>query len=214
MQNSKILIHTKSKTYPIYIGDNVLKSSGIFIKKNIPHVRKISIIADKKIKPVLFKKLNKSLNNYKVKIYKINSNENSKSFKIAKKLVENLLKDNLNRSDCVIALGGGIVGDLAAFVASITKRGINFINIPTTLLAQVDASIGGKTAINSNLGKNLIGTFYQPNFVIIDLSFLKSLPNRQMVCGYGEILKHSLIADKKFFLWLKKKCKKNNKFRE
>ena len=127
-----------------------------------------------------------------------------KSFKIANTLIERLLNDNLNRSDCIIAFGGGIIGDLSAFVSNLTKRGIKFINIPTTLLAQVDASIGGKTAINSKQGKNLIGTFYQPDFILSDLALLKSLPKREMVSGYAEILKHSLILDKKFFLWLYK----------
>ena len=93
---------------------------------------------------------------------------------------------------------------MAGFVASIFKRGINFINVPTTLLAQVDAAIGGKTGINSNYGKNLIGAFYQPKLVISDTSFLKSLPNKEIICGYAEILKHSIIKDKIFFNWLRK----------
>ena len=115
----------------------------------------------------------------------------------------------------IIGIGGGIVGDIVGFVASIYKRGINFINIPTTLLAQVDSAIGGKTGVNSKHGKNLIGSFYQPKLVIIDTSFLKSLPKKEMICGYAEILKHSIIKDKKFFKWLKKNTKhillKNNK---
>ena len=98
----------------------------------------------------------------------------------------------------MISIGGGITGDISGFAASIFKRGIQFVNIPTTLLAQVDSSIGGKTGINSKFGKNLIGAFYQPNLVISDIDFLQSLPKRELVCGYGEILKHSLIADKKF----------------
>jgi 3-dehydroquinate synthase/shikimate kinase/3-dehydroquinate synthase len=100
------------------------------------------------------------------------------------------------------------LGDLSAFVASITKRGLKFINIPTTLLAQVDSAIGGKTAINSKHGKNLVGTFYQPDFVISDIATLNSLPKKEMICGYGEILKHSLIADKKFFFWLSNNAKR------
>ena len=107
----------------------------------------------------------------------------------------------------MIGFGGGITGDVASFVASIYKRGINFINIPTTLLAQVDSAIGGKTGVNSNFGKNLIGSFYQPRLVIIDTIFLKSLPKKEMVCGYAEILKHSIIKDKLFFDWLKENTK-------
>ncbi len=105
-------------------------------------------------------------------------------------------------------MGGGVLGDLSAFISNLTKRGLKFINIPTTLLAQVDASIGGKTGINSKRGKNLIGTYYQPDFILSDISLLKSLPQREMISGYGEILKHSLILDKKFFLWLSKNGKK------
>ena len=104
----------------------------------------------------------------------------------------------------MITLGGGILGDISAFSASIVKRGIKFINIPTTLLSQVDSSIGGKTGINSEFGKNLIGTFYQPDLVIADIDTIKSLPKREIICGYAEILKHSLILNKKFFIWLNK----------
>ena len=103
----------------------------------------------------------------------------------------------------MIAFGGGIIGDFSAFAASIIKRGINFINIPTTLLAQVDSSIGGKTGVNSKFGKNLIGSLYQPKLVLSDVSLLQSLPKREIICGYAEILKHSIIKDKKFFNWLK-----------
>ena len=115
-----------------------------------------------------------------------------------------LLFNNFNRSDLIISIGGGITGDFSGFVASIFKRGINFINIPSTLLAQVDSAIGGKTGVNSLFGKNLIGSFYQPKLVISDTNFLNSLPKKEMVCGYAEILKHSLIKDKNFFNWLKK----------
>jgi len=115
-----------------------------------------------------------------------------------------LLNKNFNRNDCVISIGGGITGDISGFAASIFKRGLKFINIPTTLLSQVDSSIGGKTGINNKHGKNLIGTFYQPSLVISDIIFLKSLPKREIICGYGEILKHAIISDKKFFSFLDK----------
>ncbi len=97
-------------------------------------------------------------------------------------------------------MGGGILGDLSAFISNLTKRGLKLVNIPTTLLAQVDASIGGKTGINSNQGKNLIGTYYQPDFILSDVSILKSLPQREIISGYGEILKHSLIWIRSFFM--------------
>ena len=208
MKKTKLIVKTKSKTYPIYFGNDVLNKTGLIIKKNLPGVKKICIISDNKLPKLLLDKLTKSLKKYELKIYKLSTSERIKSLRVANKIVEQLLKDNFNRSDCVIALGGGILGDLSAFISSLTKRGLKFINIPTTLLAQADASIGGKTGINSNQGKNLIGTFYQPDIIISDISILKSLPEREIVAGYGEILKHSLILDKRFFLWLFKNGEK------
>ena len=208
MKNTKIIVKTKSKTYSIYFGNNIISATGSLIKKNLPNVKKICIISDNKLPNFLLKKLIKSLNKYKLKIYKLSANEKTKSLRVANKIIEQLLNDNFNKSDCVIAFGGGVIGDLSAFVSNLTKRGLNFINIPSTLLAQVDASIGGKTGINSNLGKNLIGTFYQPDFILSDVSVLKSLPQREMISGYGEILKHSLILDRNFFFWLSKNGKK------
>ena len=208
MKNTKFIVKTKSKSYPIYFGNNILNATGKLIRKNLPDVNKICIISDNKLPKLLLKRLTKSLKKYDLTIYKLSVSEKTKSLKIANKIIEQLLKDNFNRSDCIIALGGGVLGDLSAFISNLTKRGLKFVNIPTTLLAQVDASIGGKTGINSNQGKNLIGTYYQPDFVLSDISILKSLPQREMTSGYGEILKHSLISDKKFFLWLSKSGKK------
>ena len=204
MKSNKILVKSKSKKYPIYIGNGNISIVGKIMKQNLPDVKKICLIVDKNVPLKIRKKLKKYLRKFHTKIFILNVNEKIKSFKIANDIAEKILKDNFNRSDCVISLGGGIVGDLSAFVASIVKRGIKFVNIPTTLLAQVDSSIGGKTGVNSSYGKNLIGTFYQPDFVLSDVSTLNSLPYREMVCGYGEILKHSLIANKNFFNWLKK----------
>ena len=208
MKNTKFIIKTISKSYPIYFGNNILNTVGKLIKKKLPDVKKICIITDNKLPKLLLKRLIKPLKKYDLKICKLSVNEKTKSLKVANKIIEQLLKDNFNKSDCVIAFGGGVLGDLSAFISNLTKRGLKFVNIPTTLLAQVDASIGGKTGINSNQGKNLIGTFYQPDFVLNDVSVLKSLPQREMISGYGEILKHSLILDKKFFLWLSKNGKK------
>ena len=202
MKSTQLIIKTKTKSYPIYFGNNILNSVGSLLKKKLPDVKKICIISDNKLPNKLLIKLTKPLKRYDLKIYKLSVTEKIKSFLVANKIIEQLLKDNFNRSDCIIALGGGILGDLSALVSNLTKRGLKFINIPTTLLAQVDASIGGKTGVNSKQGKNLIGTFYQPDFVLSDVSVLKSLPQREIISGYGEILKHSLILDKKFFLWL------------
>ena len=208
MKNTKIIVKTKSKSYPIYFGNGIINKTGKLIKKKLPNVKKICIIRDKNISLSLLKKLRLSLKKYHVKVYSLSVKEKTKSFKVAYELIENLLKENFNRSDCIISFGGGVVGDLSAFISNLIKRGVKFINIPTTLLAQVDASVGGKTALNSKEGKNLIGTFYQPDFVLIDISLLNSLPRKEMIGGYGEILKHSLILDKKFFIWLTKNAKK------
>ena len=214
MKNNRILVNTKSKSYPIFIGKKNITSIGPLIKKKLPKVKKICVIVDKNVPKEILLKLKDSLKKYEIKICKFSVNEKIKNFKIAYKLIEFLIKENFNKSDCLISLGGGVVGDLSAFVSSLVKRGIKFINIPTTLLAQVDSSIGGKTGVNSDQGKNLIGTIYQPDFVLIDISALKSLPKREMICGYGEILKHSLILDRKFFFWLNKNGKKIINFKD
>ena len=208
MKAIKLNVKTKTKNYPIYFGDNILNQTGKLIKKNLPDVKKISIISDNKLPKKLLTKLVRSLKSYDVNLFKLTANERNKSLTVANKIIQHLLKKNFNRSDCLIAFGGGVLGDLSAFISSLTKRGIKFVNIPTTLLAQVDASIGGKTGINSDQGKNLIGTFYQPDFIISDPIVLKSLPQREIVSGYAEILKHALILDKKFFIWLTKNGKK------
>ena len=120
-------------------------------------------------------------------------NEKSKSIQTVNFFLKKLLSKNFTRSDLIISVGGGITGDLVGFIASIYKRGINFINVPTTLLAQVDSAVGGKTGVNTVHGKNLIGSFYQPKLVMIDTDFLNSLSKREMICGYAEILKHLLL---------------------
>ncbi len=128
--------------------------------------------------------------------------EEAKSWAGLEDVSERLLALELERGDLIIAFGGGVVGDLAGFAASIYKRGIDFVQIPTTLLAQVDSSVGGKTAIDSPHGKNLIGAFHQPRLVLADLGLLATLPQREMVCGYAEVLKYGLLGDAAFFDWL------------
>ena len=153
MQNTKIIIKTKSKSYPVYFGNSTLNRLKPLIRKKLPNVKKICIISDKNLPTQILKKLRKSLKKYNLIVFNLMANEKIKSFEVANKIINTLLVNNFNRSDCIIALGGGTVGDLSAFVSSITKRGLKFINIPTTLLAQSDASIGGKTAINSKQGR-------------------------------------------------------------
>ncbi len=204
MQISKIKVKNQSASYSILVGNNILNKLPKEIKIISPNAKKIALVVDKKI-PNKFKiKIKKYLKRYDIYIFEYTVNEKFKSFVEVNKLVEKCLSRNFNRNDFLICLGGGILGDFSSFTASILKRGINFINIPSTLLAQVDSSIGGKTGVNSALGKNLIGTFYQPKLVISDVSLLKSLPKREIVCGYAEILKHSIILKNNFFKWLEK----------
>jgi len=208
MKSTKLIIKTKSKIYPIYFGNNIINSVGSYIKTELPKVEKVCLISDNNLPNPILTKIITSLKKFKVKVIKLSANERNKNFNTVNKIIQELLKNNFNRSDCIIACGGGITGDLAAFVANLTKRGLKFVNIPTTLLAQVDASVGGKTGVNSSQGKNLIGTYYQPDFILSDVSIIKNLPQREVVAGYGEILKHSLIINKKFFLWLLKNGEK------
>ena len=208
MKSQEIKFNNLNQNYSILIGNNVIGLLPKKIKGICPKTKKIALIIDTKI-PNKFKKIIKNkLKNYDLLILPFSSSEKNKSLQKVNFYLNKILSNNFNRSDLIIGFGGGITGDVAGFVASIFKRGINFINIPTTLLAQVDSAIGGKTGVNSNQGKNLIGSFYQPKLVISDTSFLSSLPKKEMICGYAEILKHSIIKDKKFFDWLKKNTKK------
>ena len=198
----KLHIKTGNQKYPIFIGNNVLNKLKIILKKNLINFNQCLVIADKKVPKRLINKVLSSLPKKKTTLHYFNSSEKNKNQKSINKILSILLSKNFNRNDCVISIGGGITGDVSGFAASMFKRGLKFINIPTTLLSQVDSSIGGKTGINSKYGKNLIGSFYQPSLVISDIVFLKSLPKREIICGYGEILKHAIIADKKFFSFL------------
>jgi 3-dehydroquinate synthase len=128
--------------------------------------------------------------------------EGSKTFAQLERVLDQLLEARIERGDCIIALGGGVVGDLAGFAASILRRGTSVIQVPTTLLAQVDSAVGGKTGINTRQGKNLIGTFHQPRLVIIDVNVLETLPKREFLAGYAEVVKYGLIGDAAFFAWL------------
>jgi 3-dehydroquinate synthase len=207
MKMTKLKIKNLSSNYRVIIGRNILNQISNEITTLCPGAKKVALIVDKNV-PNKFKiKLKKYLKKYTVYTFEYSVNEKFKTFINVNKLAEKCLANSFNRNDVLISLGGGILGDYSAFAASIIKRGINFINIPTTLLAQVDSSIGGKTGVNSKLGKNLIGTFYQPKVVISDVEILKSLPKRELVCGYAEILKHSLILKTNFFNWLKNNSK-------
>ena len=204
MKLVKLQINTRNQKYPIFIGKNISNNFNKLLKESSINFNQCLIVIDNNVPKKKINKILNSLSSKKIVTYFFDANEKNKNQTSVDKILSILLSKNFNRNDCLIAIGGGITGDVSGFAASIFKRGIKFINIPTTLLSQVDSSIGGKTGINTKYGKNLIGAFYQPCLVISDIDFLYTLPKREVICGYGEILKHSLIADKNFFTFLNK----------
>lgn len=186
--------------YPIYIQKGLLLDIGAQIKK-IFHNKKIVIVTDSNVDHLYGNIIEKNLikENFTVKKIVIEPGEKSKSFKVLQEVCEDILEFGLKRGDLIISFGGGVVGDLTGLAASILLRGIPFIQIPTSLLAQIDSSIGGKVAINSNMGKNLIGGFYQPKAVFIDPDLLNTLSEKQFSDGMAEVIKYGAIKDENFF---------------
>ena len=202
MNHIKLNIETKTQKYPILIGKKLSTNISRIIKSYSINFSKCLLVVDTNVPKKFVSNIERSLRKKIIFIHYLNANELNKNMSSINKILEILLNKNFSRDDSLISIGGGITGDISGFAASLFKRGLKFINIPTTLLSQVDSSIGGKTGINTKYGKNLIGSFYQPNLVISDTEFLNTLPKREIVCGYGEILKHSLIGNKKFYNFL------------
>jgi 3-dehydroquinate synthase len=196
----KIKVELGDRSYDIVIAQNSLENLTQFLAQK--SYNKIFIITDENVAKLHLARLQTTLSESETII--VPAGENTKSFLFFEKICEEILTKGIDRKSLIVAFGGGVVGDLAGFVASILLRGIDFIQIPTTLLAAVDSSVGGKTAINSKAGKNLIGSFYQPKLVLCDLEFLKTLPKRELRSGYAEVLKYGLIRDKNFFTFLEK----------
>ncbi len=207
MKTLSIQINTKTKKYSIIFGHNIISKISSILKKKKISFKKCLIIIDKNIPPKFKSSLIKNLKTKEKFIYNFNPSEKNKNYKSINQIHKILFNKRFNREDFIISFGGGITGDVAGFASSTFKRGIKYINIPSTLLSQVDSSIGGKTGINNNFGKNLIGSFYQPELVISDIMMLKSLPKREIVCGYAEIFKSSLIDNYNNFYFLDKNLK-------
>ncbi len=195
-------------SYPIIIGDNILSSSGEILKEFI-YKKNVIVIYDSffsvKTNPNNeFKKFVQSINKLTTTLNFIDipGGDQTKNIDQLNEIIEKVLTYGIDRQNVIIAFGGGVIGDIAGFAASILLRGINFIQVPTTLLSQVDSSVGGKTGINSKIGKNLIGSFHQPKAVLADINILKTLPNRQFRAGFAEVIKYGLIKDLEFFNWL------------
>ncbi len=191
------------RSYEIVIGENLLASAGLRLDDLLPAAR-YAVVSDENVAPLHLADMKLGLQEQGLFLGEVivKPGESSKCFSTLEKVCEQLLEMGVERGDCVIALGGGVVGDLAGFAASILRRGVNLVQMPTSLLAQVDSSVGGKTGIDTPQGKNLIGTFHQPSLVLADLDVLGTLPERQLLAGYAEIVKYGLINDPEFFEWL------------
>ena len=197
----KILLKVKNTKVPILIGKDILKK--IKYKEYIQN-KDIVIITNKTVAKLYLAKIKYSLKGFKVENYILPDGERFKNINELKKIHDFLINKNFDRQLTIIALGGGVIGDLAGFAADTFLRGVDLIHIPTTLLAQVDSSIGGKTGVNHENGKNLIGSFKHPNAVIIDVSLLSTLPERQFISGLAEVIKYGIIGNKSFLNWLNK----------
>jgi 3-dehydroquinate synthase len=193
------------RSYDIHIGSGVLQNSGKIIADLAENSgTALPIVTDENVAKLHYNALADSLTGYGFSPTPIilPPGEQTKSFSHLEKLLERLLALEIERGGMIVAFGGGVIGDLTGFAAGILKRGVAFAQIPTTLLAQVDSSVGGKTAIDTKHGKNLVGVFHQPRVVIADISALKTLPARELLSGYAEVAKYGLLGDAEFFHWL------------
>lgn len=188
------------RSYPIYIAPGILADGGMW-QKYITGSQ-VCIVSNDTIAPLYLASLKQQLFGKKVCEVILPDGEAFKTLAVLEKIFDTLLQENHNRSTTLIALGGGVVGDMCGFAAACYQRGVQFIQIPTTLLSMVDSSVGGKTGVNHPLGKNMIGAFHQPNCVLADLDLLKTLPDREFSAGMAEVIKYGLICDAEFFSWL------------
>ncbi|NDE90041.1 MAG: 3-dehydroquinate synthase [Alphaproteobacteria bacterium] len=204
-----VKVELDDRSYPIHIGAGLLNEAPGLIREAFGNVRCI-IITDSHLSSIYAQKLHANMARLglcKDEPLVIPAGEQAKTFSYLSFILDHLFQKTIDRKTMLVALGGGVMGDLVGFAASIALRGIDFIQIPTTLLAQVDSSVGGKTAINSPRGKNLIGAFHQPRMVIADVDTLKTLPSRELRSGYAEVVKYGLISNPEFFDWLDEKGK-------
>ncbi|MBV8425674.1 MAG: 3-dehydroquinate synthase [Hyphomicrobiales bacterium] len=201
-----VKVELGTRAYEIVIGEGLLERSGTLIAQ-VSKAKAAAIVVDENTGPLYANKVSAALGACGIRsaVIGIKPGERSKSFSVYEQVCEAILAARIGRDDLVIALGGGVVGDLAGFAAATVRRGVALVQMPTTLLAQVDSSVGGKTGINSSLGKNLIGTFHQPTLVLADMGALDSLPAREFRAGYAEVVKYALIDRPQFFEWLEAK---------
>jgi 3-dehydroquinate synthase len=188
------------RSYPIFIGTNLLSQSHLYISHI--HGAQVFIVTNETVAPICLDNLKNSLEGLKVSYVILPDGEAHKNLSTLNEIFTALLAEKHNRTTTLIALGGGVVGDMTGFAAACYQRGVNFIQIPTTLLSMVDSSVGGKTGVNHPMGKNMIGAFYQPQAVVADIALLKTLPAREISAGLAEVVKYGLISDYEFFVWL------------
>lgn len=188
------------RSYPIHIGCGVLTEPGLIASA----IRgdKVAVITNETVAPLYLQQLKDQLGKFDLLEIVLPDGEQYKNLEYLNRIFDALLEAHANRDITLVALGGGVIGDMTGFAAACYQRGVDFIQIPTTLLAQVDSSVGGKTGVNHALGKNMIGAFYQPRAVFIDIDTLDTLPDKQLSAGLAEVIKYGLIVDADFFAWL------------
>ncbi|MDB5053831.1 MAG: 3-dehydroquinate synthase [Bacilli bacterium] len=200
----ELKVELGERTYPIYIGEGILQDiSSLFVKHRISELSPVLIVTDEHVAAVHLERVTQllQLGGFQVHSYVIAAGEKSKSLTVFEDVITAALEAGLDRKSTIVALGGGVVGDLAGFVAASYMRGIKFVQIPTTILAH-DSSVGGKVAVNHRLAKNIIGAFHQPELVLYDIAALRSLPERDVIAGLSEVIKHGFIWDANFVAWI------------
>jgi 3-dehydroquinate synthase len=202
--NETVRVELGDRSYPIHISTGLLDRCAELIRDHLGE-RRCLIVTDTAVQHFYGAKVHSVLSNAGLTrddLVVMPTGEQTKNFSYLSFVLDNLFMKNIDRNTVLIALGGGVIGDLTGFVAAIALRGLDFVQIPTTLLSQVDSAVGGKTGINSPRGKNLIGAFHQPRLVIIDVDTLKTLPSREVKSGYAEVVKYGLLGNASFFRWL------------
>jgi 3-dehydroquinate synthase len=201
-----LTVSLNERSYPIHIGQNLLGKENLLA----PHIQgqQVLIVSNETIAPLYLEKTRSALSAYQCEMVILPDGEQYKTLDTVNLIFDALLQHRFDRQCTLIALGGGVVGDITGFAAASYQRGVNFIQIPTTLLAQVDSSVGGKTGVNHPLGKNMIGAFHQPQCVLIDINTLSTLDDKQLSAGLAEVIKYGLIQDAEFFGWLENNMSK------
>jgi 3-dehydroquinate synthase len=197
-----LVVELGTRSYPIYIGEGLLARADL-LRSHIGG-RQVMIVTNDTVAPLYLQKAQAALAGFQCHTVILPDGEQYKTWEVLNRIFDALLEQQCDRRVTIVALGGGVIGDMAGFAAACYQRGVPFIQIPTTLLAQVDSSVGGKTGVNHPLGKNMIGAFHQPNCVLIDTATLNTLPDRELSAGLAEVIKYGLIRDAAFLGWLEK----------